>query len=181
MVQLSQPYEITEKTTASTIRIFLLFNRLSRFVIVFVPRNTSLCLIWNTRFNSLPFHFLIRELGRHICSNHRVWLVSTQSLTGIPSGSVVKNSPAMQETWVRFLGREDPWEKEMATNSNILAWEIPHTEEPGKLQSMRLQKSWTYKSHLLAGWSWISYLSFLCFSFFICWKWVISIYPTKLW
>ena len=48
----------------------------------------------------------------------------------------VKNLPAVQETWVRFLGREDPWEKEMATHSSILAWRIPWKEEPGGLQSM---------------------------------------------
>ena len=58
-----------------------------------------------------------------------------------PGGSVVKNPPAMQETWVRSLGQEDPLEKEMATHSSILAWEIPWTEEPGALQSMGLQKS----------------------------------------
>ena len=44
--------------------------------------------------------------------------------------SVVKNLPAMQETWVRFLGWEDPLEKEMATHFSILAWRIPWTEEP---------------------------------------------------
>ena len=47
----------------------------------------------------------------------------------------------MQETEVRSLGWEDPLAKEMATHSNILAWEIPWTEEPGRLQSMGLQKS----------------------------------------
>ena len=62
---------------------------------------------------------------------------------GFPDGSVVKNLPAMQETWVRFLGREDPLEKEMAAHSRILAWDIPWTEEPGGLESMRLQKNWT--------------------------------------
>ena len=50
--------------------------------------------------------------------------------------SVVKNLPAMQETWVRFLGWEDPLEKEMATHSSILAWGIPWTEEPGGLPCM---------------------------------------------
>ena len=45
----------------------------------------------------------------------------------------------MQETRVRFLGREDPLEKEMATHSSILAWEIPRTEEPGGLQSLGSQ------------------------------------------
>ena len=53
---------------------------------------------------------------------------------------MVKNLPAMQETWVRSLGWEDPLKKEMATHSGILAWEIPWTEEPGRLQSMRLQR-----------------------------------------
>ena len=48
-------------------------------------------------------------------------------------------SPAMQETRVLSLGREDPLEKEMATHSSILAWRIPWTEEPGGLQSMGLQ------------------------------------------
>ena len=53
----------------------------------------------------------------------------------------VKKLPAMQETWVRFLGREDPLEKGMATHSSILAWRIPWTEEPGGLQSMGSQES----------------------------------------
>ena len=52
---------------------------------------------------------------------------------------MVKNQPAMQETWVQSLGREDSLEKGMATHSSILAWEIPWTEEPGGLQSMGLQ------------------------------------------
>ena len=45
----------------------------------------------------------------------------------------------MQETWVQSLGREDPLEKEMATHSSILAWEIPWKEEPGGLQSIGLR------------------------------------------
>ena len=56
---------------------------------------------------------------------------------------MVKNPPAKQETQVRSLVWEDPLEKEMATHSSILAWKIPQTEEPGGLQSMSLQKSWT--------------------------------------
>ena len=54
---------------------------------------------------------------------------------------LVNHLPAMQETWVRFLGQEDPLEKEMATHSSILAWRIPWTEEPDKLQSMGSQES----------------------------------------
>ena len=53
---------------------------------------------------------------------------------------MVKNLPAIQETWVQSLGWEDPLEKEMATHSSILAWRISWTEEPGELQSMGLQK-----------------------------------------
>ena len=45
----------------------------------------------------------------------------------------VKNLPAVQESWVRFLGQEDPLEKGMETYSSILAWKIPLTEEPGRL------------------------------------------------
>ena len=53
---------------------------------------------------------------------------------------MVKNPPAMQETWVRPLGWEDPLEEGMATHSSILAWRIPRTEEPGGLQSMGSQR-----------------------------------------
>ena len=49
----------------------------------------------------------------------------------------------MQETLVQSLSQEDPLEKEMATHSSILGWEIPWTEEPGGLQFMGSQKSWT--------------------------------------
>ena len=52
----------------------------------------------------------------------------------------VKNPPAMQETWVRSLGWEDPLEEGMGTHSSILVWRIPWTEEPGRLQSMELQR-----------------------------------------
>ena len=53
---------------------------------------------------------------------------------------MVKNLPAMQETWVQSLDQEDPLEKGMATHSNILAWRIPWTEEAGRLQSLGLQR-----------------------------------------
>ena len=53
---------------------------------------------------------------------------------------ILKSLPAMQETWVQSLGWEDPLDNEMATHSSILAWKIPWTEEPGRLQSMELQR-----------------------------------------
>ena len=52
----------------------------------------------------------------------------------------VKRMPAMQETWVQSLGREDPLQESMATHSSILAWRIPWTEGPGRLQSMGSQR-----------------------------------------
>ena len=60
------------------------------------------------------------------------------STLALPSGSAVKNPPAMlelQEAWVGLLGREDPLEQGMATHSSTLAWKIPWTEEPGGLLS----------------------------------------------
>ena len=60
-----------------------------------------------------------------------------------PDDSVGKNPPLMQETqetWVQFLGREDPLEEGMATHSGILAWRIPWTEEPSGLQSVGSQR-----------------------------------------
>ena len=62
---------------------------------------------------------------------------------GLPAflvARMVKHMPAMQETWVWFLGREDPLEKEMATHSSTLGWKIPWTEEPGRLQSTGSQR-----------------------------------------
>ena len=53
---------------------------------------------------------------------------------------MVKCLPEMWETWVQSLGQEDPLEKEMATHSSTLAWKIPWTEEPGRLQSMGSQR-----------------------------------------
>ena len=59
---------------------------------------------------------------------------------GFPGDSGVKSVPAVEKMRVRSLGWEDPLEKEVATHSSILAWEIPWTEEPGGLQSMGLQR-----------------------------------------
>ena len=64
---------------------------------------------------------------------------------------MVKCLPAMQETWVRSLGREDPLEKEVATQSTILAWKIPWIEEPDRLQSMgcrELDTTWQLNNNI---------------------------------
>ena len=59
---------------------------------------------------------------------------------GFPGALVAKNPPAKQETWVWSLGQEDALQKEMATQSSILVWEFPWTEEPGMLQSTGFQR-----------------------------------------
>ena len=65
---------------------------------------------------------------------------------------MVKNLPGMQETSVQSLGRDDPLEKEIATHSSVLAWRIPWTKEPGRLQSMGSQRaghSWKWLTHTI--------------------------------
>ena len=69
--------------------------------------------------------------------------VGQKPSSGFPDGSVGRVRLPMQETLVRSLGQEDPLEQEMATHSSILAWKIPGTEEPSRLQSMGCQKSLT--------------------------------------
>ena len=84
-----------------------------------------------------------------VCSMN-IWFCIFFSATSLSWTSLVapaiKNLPAMRETQVQSLGREDPLEKAMATHSSILAWRIPWTEEPGRLQSTGLQRvrhDWT--------------------------------------
>ena len=82
--------------------------------------------------------------GKQQCSGadfQQLYLENTDEVTpGILGGSVIKNMPAKRETWVRSLGWEDPLlEKGMVTHSSILAWKIPQTEEPGRLQSVGSQ------------------------------------------
>ena len=77
------------------------------------------------------------EIQTKLCSlTLRCSSVPTASLVA----QTVKNLPAMQEAQARSLGGEDPLEKEAATHSSILAWEIPWTEEPGRLQLMGSQR-----------------------------------------
>ena len=96
--------------------------------------------------NPLQYSWLGNPMDRGACwaTVHGVakeldatWWLNRASLVT----RTVKNLPAMQETCVQSLGWEDSLEKGMATHSSILAWEIPWTEEPGRLKSMGLQKS----------------------------------------
>ena len=71
----------------------------------------------------------------------KIIMTSFKRSRGFPGLQRLKRLPAMWETWVRSLGREDPLEKEMATHSNILAWISPWTEELGGLQSEGCKES----------------------------------------
>ena len=76
-----------------------------------------------------------------LCQEYFLQICSINQTTyGFSVALTVRNLPEMQETQVPFLGMEDPLEKEMATHSSILAWRIPWTEEPGRLQSMGSQR-----------------------------------------
>ena len=83
----------------------------------------------------MVMHVLIRGLGRSPGEGYPLQY-SWVSLVA----QMVKNLPAVWETWVQSLAWEDPLEEGIATHSSILAWRIPWTEEPGGLQSMRLQR-----------------------------------------
>ena len=88
------------------------------------------------------FFFLKAEQYPVVCIYYIFFIhSSTDSYRASLVAQLVKNLPAMQETRVQSLGREDPLEKEMATNSSILVWRIPLTEEHGGPQFMGLQES----------------------------------------
>ena len=74
-----------------------------------------------------------RKISLWSSTQEGVKLGNSNVAEGFPGGSVVKNPPAVQEIRVGSLGQEEPLEEEMATHSSILAWEIPWTEEPGRL------------------------------------------------
>ena len=82
--------------------------------------------------------FKVLNFGSQICKIFKLnvsqeFIKGTDKLLGCPRGSIVKNPPPMQETWVQSLEQEDSLEKGRATHSSILAWRIPWTEEPGGL------------------------------------------------
>ena len=116
------------------------------FVLLHFVLQGQTCLLFQLSLDFLLLHssplwwnghlFLVLVLGS-LVGLHRI---SFFSITGQNRASLVaqrlKRLPAMRETWVRSLGREDPLEKEMATHSSVLAWRIPGTGEPGGLPSM---------------------------------------------
>ena len=102
----------------------------------FVTRSVFRLIVgWSTKHNCIQMKATREGLQtRRLCGWHFREEVSLVA-------QMVKRLPTMQETQVQSLGQEDLPEKEMATHSNILAWEIPWTEEPGGLQSMGDRKS----------------------------------------
>ena len=113
------------------------FNRLSFLLSsgnIYILETTGWNLEWFWIYNTFKFQVLI-----DICDMEKInfiWLERGTSLVA----QMVKHLPTMQKTWVQSLGWEDLLEKEMATHSSILAWKIPRMEEPGRLQSVRLQR-----------------------------------------
>ena len=87
-------------------------------------------------FNLNSFKLFSINLSYQCIDNSSDYIYRWASLVA----QIVKNLPAIQETWVRFLGQEDPLEKGMATHCSILAWRIPWIEETGRLQSMGSQR-----------------------------------------
>ena len=152
----------TGKTIALTRRTFvdkvmsLLFNMLSRLVITFLPRSKRLLISWLQLPSAVilePRNIKSATVSPSICHELIASLVAQR----------LKHLPAMRETWVWFLGQENPLEKEMATHSSILAWRIAWTEEPGGLQStgsQRVRHKWA-TSLSLSRWTRCHDLSFL--------------------
>ena len=103
--------------------------------------NLQLLLTWSVS----PLHSFSVPRNFSICSYYSfnytcIYLILCLLLGASLVAQMVKDQPAVQETWVWSLGREDPLEKGMATCFSILAWRIPWTEEPGGLQSMGSQR-----------------------------------------
>ena len=92
---------------------------------------------------SLPFRFPLKISMYPTSNSHKHPILINHFLPiiwGFPGGARVKDLPAKAGDPARLLDQEDPLEKGMATNSSILAWKIPWTEEPGRLQTMELQR-----------------------------------------
>ena len=111
---------------------------------------TSIMILFISRISNCFFFTLAVNCLSLFCNMFLHVIHSFTFVGGFPSGSV-KNLPAIQETWVWALGQEDLLEKEMATHFSILAWRIPRTEEPGRVQSMvsqRLGHDWATNTYL---------------------------------
>ena len=115
----------------------LLFNMLFRLVIAFLPRSKSHLISWL----QLPSAMILDPKKIKSVTVSTVFPSSCHEVMGPDSliAQMVKSLPAVLETQVQSLGQEDPLEKEMATDSSILPWEIPWMEKSDRLQSVGLQ------------------------------------------
>ena len=143
----------------NTKSVIVLINQETCFLIfleqVFIKKESSGLLLWPWRNHSgltkslwrLVLSLMHREMWFYFQSIRNCRKVNVKDVNKAKQiegvslvAHLVKNLPAVQETQVRSLGWEDSLEKEMATHSNILAWKISRTEEPGGLQSMGSQR-----------------------------------------
>ena len=151
MVQLWHPYMTTRKTLTLTIWAFvgkvmsLLFNMLFRLALAFLPRSKRLLIsrlqspsaviLEPPKIKSVTASTVSSSFCHYVMGPDAMilvfWMLSFKPASLL--AQTVKNLPAMQETQVWSLGRDDPLEKGMATHSNSLAWRSPWTEEPGGL------------------------------------------------
>ena len=112
------------------------------------PHSSKASVLWGSAFFIVQLSHPYMTTGITIALTRRTFVGKVMSLlfnmlSRLVASLVnqrVKRLPTMWETWVRSLGQEDPLEKEMATHSSTLAWKIPWTEKPGRLQSMVLQR-----------------------------------------
>ena len=111
---------------------FYIYDKICRFIVFLVGEKEKVGLSFENILESLKFCVL--PWYSWALQGSKCLTVSSPALA-----QMVKNLPTVQETQVWFLDQKDPLEKEMATNSSILAWEIPWTEEHGWLQSMGSQ------------------------------------------
>ena len=98
------------------------------------------CVLFSTPLDYYKYQIWYNQM---VPLKNFIMISSYETIRGFPGGSVVKNLPVMQETWVWSLGWEDPLSKRMATHLSILAWKTTWTEEPGGIWSMGSQKSQT--------------------------------------
>ena len=135
----------------------------SHIPLIYLLQRKYLCLTTNL------FQVASKEFILHCSINYVRTSLVTQKL---------KRLSTMQETWVPSLGWEDPLEKEMAIHSSILAWKIPWTEEPGRLQSMgsrRVRHNWATSLSLSLPLTMqnIRIWRFIIFILFTLWPWLI--------
>ena len=135
--------------------MFLHFNTLSRFVITFLPRSNHLLISWlqspsavilepekrkSVTASTLALSICHAVMGLNAIILVFFFLIFNLKLWASLVAQMVKNLPAVWEAWVRSLSQKDPLKEEMATYSSILAWKIPWTYEPGRLQFMGSQR-----------------------------------------